>query len=167
MYINPRAEVVALDFPMLGDKTALSVHWRAAAERVRRNAGSYKLNYDLHRAGSLWPWLLLLILAFTAFSLNLYREVFYPVMSSFSQVTPTPFDTRTPTGPLRPIEPRVGFAEIIEQASAEGARRNWKERAAMVPFRTKKRDTGRSASSRSRGWRKTLRCAGCCCNPRR
>ena len=33
-YINPRAEIAALDFPMLGDKTALSAHWRAAAERV-------------------------------------------------------------------------------------------------------------------------------------
>ena len=105
--------------------------WKPAW-RVRRNAGIYKLNYDLHRAGSLWPWLLLLILAFTAFSLNLYREVFYPVMSSFSQVTPTPFDTRTPTGPLKPIEARVGFAEIIEQASAEGTRRNWEEPVGSV-----------------------------------
>ena len=105
--------------------------WKPAW-RVRRNAGIYKLNYDLHRAGSLWPWLLLLILAFTAFSLNLYREVFYPVMSSFSQVTPTPFDTRTPTGPLKPIEARVGFAEIVERASAEGARRNWEEPVGSV-----------------------------------
>lgn len=105
--------------------------WKPAW-RVRRNAGSYKLNYDLHRAGSLWPWLLLLILAFTAFSLNLYREVFYPVMSSFSQVTPTPFDTRTPTGPLKPIEPRVGFAEIIERAKAEATRRNWDEPTGSV-----------------------------------
>ena len=108
--------------------------WRRwkPAWRVRRNAGSYKLNYDLHRAGSLWPWLLLLILAFTAFSLNLYREVFYPVMSSFSQVTPTPFDTRAPTGPLSPIEARVGFAEIIDRASAEGTRRNWDEPVGSV-----------------------------------
>ena len=105
--------------------------WKPAW-RVRRNAGTYKLNYDLHRAGSLWPWLLLLILAFTAFSLNLYREVFYPVMSSFSQVTPTPFDTRTPTGPLKPIEPRVGMAEIIERAQAEATRRDWDEPAGSV-----------------------------------
>ncbi|MFT3848144.1 MAG: PepSY-associated TM helix domain-containing protein [Propionivibrio sp.] len=105
--------------------------WKPAW-RVRRNAGSYKLNYDLHRAGSLWPWLLLLILAFTAFSLNLYREVFYPVMSSFSQVTPTPFDTRTPTGPLKPIEPRAGMAEIVERAQAEATRRHWDEPAGSV-----------------------------------
>ena len=84
------------------------------------------------RAGSLWPWLLLLILAFTAFSLNLYREVFYPVMSSFSHVTPTPFDTRVPTGPLKPIEPRIGFAEIIEHATDEAKRRDWDEPACSV-----------------------------------
>ena len=95
--------------------------------RIRPHAGTYKLHYDLHRASSLWVWGLLFVLAFTAFSLNLYREVFYPMMSSFSQVTPTPFDTRTPTGPLHPIEPRVGFAEIVEQARSEARRRHWDE----------------------------------------
>ena len=95
--------------------------------RIRPYAGTYKLHYDLHRASSLWAWGLLFVLAFTAFSLNLYREVFYPMMSSFSQVTPTPFDTRIPTGPLHPIEPRVGFAEIVEQARSEARRRHWDE----------------------------------------
>ena len=95
--------------------------------RIRPHAGTYKLHYDLHRASSLWGWGLLIVLAFTAFSLNLYREVFYPMMSSFSQVTPTPFDTRIPTGPLHPIEPRVGFAEIVEQARSEARRRHWDE----------------------------------------
>ena len=95
--------------------------------RIRPHAGTYKLHYDLHRAASLWAWGLLFVLAFTAFSLNLYREVFYPMMSSFSQVTPTPFDTRIPTGPLHPIEPRVGFAEIVEQARSEARRRHWDE----------------------------------------
>ena len=95
--------------------------------RIRPHAGTYKLHYDLHRASSLWAWGLLFVLAFTAFSLNLYREVFYPMMSSFSQVTPTPFDTRTPTGPLHPIEPRVGFAEIVDKARSEARRRHWDE----------------------------------------
>lgn len=95
--------------------------------RVRRGAGSYKLNYDLHRAGSLWTWGLLFILAFTAFSLNLYREVFYPLLSTVSQVTPTPFDTRVPVDPLQPIAARVGFAGIVERAQAEALRRRWSE----------------------------------------
>src|SRR3546814_16673974 len=56
--------------------------------RVRWGAGGYKLNFDLHRAAGLWVWGVILIIAFTSFSLNLYREVFFPAMSLVSQVTP-------------------------------------------------------------------------------
>jgi uncharacterized iron-regulated membrane protein len=47
--------------------------WKPAW-RVHTKAGAYKLQFDLHRAFSLWTWALLFIVAFTAFSLNLYRE---------------------------------------------------------------------------------------------
>lgn len=100
--------------------------WRDAW-RVRRAAGNYKLNYDLHRAGSLWTWLLLLTLAFTAFSLNLYREVFFPLMTTFSRVTPTPFDTRPPAPLSHPHEARLEFSEIVAHARAEATRRGWLE----------------------------------------
>lgn len=106
------------------------------AWRVRRGAGSYKLNYDLHRAGSLWTWGLLFVLAFTAFSLNLYREVFYPLLSSVSQVTPTPFETRAPASPLQPLAARVGFAEIVDAARAEAQRRAWREPPGSVFYST-------------------------------
>lgn len=97
------------------------------AWRVRLRAGRYKLNYDLHRAGSLWTWMLLLTLAFTAFSLNLYREVFFPLMTTFSRVTPTPFDTRPPAPLSRPHEARLEFSEIVERARVEATRRGWPE----------------------------------------
>jgi uncharacterized iron-regulated membrane protein len=103
---------------------------------VRRNAGNYKLNFDLHRAGSLWTWALLVILAFTAFSLNLYREVFYPLLSTVSSVTPTPFDTRPPTDTLHPQKAGVGFTEIIEHAKAEAQRRQWMEPPGSVFYST-------------------------------
>lgn len=109
--------------------------WRPAW-LVRRRAGNYKLNYDLHRAGSLWTWALLFILAFTAFSLNLYREVFYPLMSTVSQVTPTPFDTRVPTDPQHPQEASVSFAKIVEKAQAEARRRQWNEPPGSVFYST-------------------------------
>jgi hypothetical protein len=48
-----------------------------------------------------------------------------------------------------------------------GSPTSLKARVATVLFRMKKQAIGRSASSRSRGWRKTLPCAGCCCNRRR
>jgi len=100
--------------------------WRLSWQ-VRRGAGAYKLNFDLHRALSLWTWALLFVLAFTAFSLNLYREVFYPLLASVSPVTPTPFDTRAPRGPRAPLEARVGFSEIVALAQAEGERRGWQD----------------------------------------
>lgn len=96
---------------------------------IRWRAGNYKLNYDLHRAFGLWTWILLFILAFTAFSLNLFREVFLPVMSTVSQVTPTPFDQRPRQPRHEPITPQLGFAEVLGRATEKAAERNWAEPA--------------------------------------
>jgi len=111
--------------------TAISFRdwWRrwTPAWKIKTTTSSFRLNFDIHRAFGLWTWGLLFVLAFTAFSLNLYREVFYPIMSTVSQVTPTPFDTRTPTAPNKPIEAKIDFAAIVTAARAEGTRRGWKE----------------------------------------
>lgn len=104
------------------------------AWRVRWTGGSTRLNFDLHRAFSLWTWVVLFIIAFTAFSLNLYSEVFYPLMSKVSQVTPSPFDVRTPQHRDDPIVARVGYAEIIGRARQEARRRGWKEPAGGVYY---------------------------------
>jgi len=106
------ARAVASD-DIAGDKPAPAgkswwQRWQPAW-KVRWRGGSNKLNFDLHRAFSLWTWALLFILAFTAFSLNLYNEVFAPVMKTFSQVT------------------RLGYAEVIERAGNEALKRNWAE----------------------------------------
>src|SRR5256885_10719689 len=34
--------------------------------RVRWGGGAYKLNFDLHRAGGLWVWAVIVIVAFTS-----------------------------------------------------------------------------------------------------
>jgi hypothetical protein len=67
----------------------------------------------------------LFTVAFTAFSLNLYSEVFYPVMSKVSQVTPGPFDVRKPVDINTPIVAKKTYGEILQAAKAEGARRGW------------------------------------------
>ena len=105
--------------------------WRPAW-LIRWRAGSYKLNYDLHRAFGLWTWILLFILAFTAFSLNLYREVFLPMMTSVSKVTPTPFDQRQRTPRHEPIDPRVDLNHVLSLATQEASTRNWPEPAGRV-----------------------------------
>jgi uncharacterized iron-regulated membrane protein len=92
---------------------------------VRWRSGSYKLNFDLHRASGLWTWGVVFVIAFTAFSMNLYREVFYPVLSLISDVTPSPFDERSPTLPHRPVEPKLGYAEVLAKAEHEARRRGW------------------------------------------
>ncbi|RZL63124.1 MAG: PepSY domain-containing protein [Variovorax sp.] len=92
---------------------------------LRWRAGGYKLNFDLHRAGGLWMWPLIIVIAFTSFSLNLYKEVFYPVLSLVSKTTPGP-SALVPLAPLGTrIEPALGFGETIALAQAEAQRRGW------------------------------------------
>ena len=51
----------------------------SAAWKVRWRGGSYKVHFDLHRAGGLWPWAMLLVLAWSSVAFNL-SEVYSPVM---------------------------------------------------------------------------------------
>ena len=133
--LPPRRRIFVTDEDTANDGRGAEKSWWQRwmpAWKVRWGGGNYKLNFDLHRAFSLWTWVLLFIVAFTAFSLNLYREVFYPLMSTVSKVTPSPFDLRTPTGIHEPITPQVGYAQAIELAGAEALRRGWNEPVGSV-----------------------------------
>lgn len=55
---------------------------------MRWKAGGYKLNFDMHRAGSLWLLPLLFVLALSSVYLNL-KEPFKWVVSQFSPITET------------------------------------------------------------------------------
>ncbi|MFC3051757.1 PepSY-associated TM helix domain-containing protein [Kordiimonas pumila] len=99
---------------------------------IRWRAGGYKLNFDLHRAFSLWTWGLLFVVAFTAFSLNLYREVFYPVMTLVSDVTPSPYDSRIPTADNQYITPLISKAAIIAKAKEQAGTHGWQEPASSI-----------------------------------
>jgi uncharacterized iron-regulated membrane protein len=100
--------------------------WKPAWQ-IKTNASAYRINFDIHRAFGLWLWGVLFTVAFTAFSLNLYSEVFYPVMSKISKVTPSPFDLRKPADINSPIIAKKTYAEILQTAQAEGAKRGWKD----------------------------------------
>ncbi|RYX96808.1 MAG: PepSY domain-containing protein [Comamonadaceae bacterium] len=92
---------------------------------LRWKAGGYKLNFDLHRAGGLWVWVLIIVIAFTSFSINLNREIFFPLLSMVSRTTPGP-SALVPLAPLGTrVEPVIGFVEIVDVARAEAARRGW------------------------------------------
>jgi uncharacterized iron-regulated membrane protein len=53
--------------------------WRAW--QVRWQSGAAKVNFDLHRAGGLWLWAMLLVFAWSSVAFNL-RDVYYPVMGT-------------------------------------------------------------------------------------
>lgn len=60
--------------------------WRPSWS-VRWGSTAYKLNFDLHRAGGLWIWPLLLVFAWSSVAFNL-TEVYTPVMRAFGAVEP-------------------------------------------------------------------------------
>jgi uncharacterized iron-regulated membrane protein len=98
----------------------------------RWKSSGYKLTFDLHRAGGLWVCAIILIIAFTSFSLNLYNEIFYPLMSKVSTTTPGPYQTLKPAPYGTFIEPKVSFVEAIEIATKEGKKLNYEHPPAGI-----------------------------------
>lgn len=117
-----------LTFPLRRNRPSEGARWWTRwmpSWRIRRSGAGYKLNFDLHRAGGLWVWGVILVIAFTSFSLNLYREVFFPAMSLVSSVTPGPFETR-PVSPLnKPVEPAIDLANAIALAQERAQEQAW------------------------------------------
>jgi uncharacterized iron-regulated membrane protein len=101
---------------------------------IKFSGSPFRINFDLHRAFGLWTWALLFLLAFTGFSLNLYREIFLPLLSMVSTVTPSPFDARVPVAPDRPITAKMSYGDILARAEVEGRRRGWAEPAGAIGY---------------------------------
>jgi uncharacterized iron-regulated membrane protein len=107
--------------------TRLGSWWKRwkPAWKIKTGGSAYRLNFDLHRAFSLWTWALLLVLAVSAVSLNLYFEVARPIVSALSSFTPTPFDTRPMLPHSAMLVPRVNYAQVLANGRAEAARRGF------------------------------------------
>ncbi len=99
----------------------------APAWKIKTSGSAYRINFDIHRAFSLWTWAVLFVVAFTAFSLNLYFEVFSPLMKTVSNYTPTPYEQRPYRNLDDPIEPKMSFEQIAERASADAKARGFTE----------------------------------------
>ncbi|SMF97448.1 Uncharacterized iron-regulated membrane protein [Methylomagnum ishizawai] len=107
--------------------------WRqrwGVAWKIKRGARGPRLHMDWHRAGGLWLFPALLILAVSGISFNLRDAVFEPVVGLFSSLTPSPFDQREEQPDGASPEPRQSFATILARAEPEAARRGWTEPAA-------------------------------------
>ncbi|NER59591.1 PepSY domain-containing protein [Pseudomonas sp. MAFF212428] len=70
--------------------------WRKWSTAWKIKGGhAYRLNMDIHRAGGLWLWLLLLPVAISSVAMNLPSQVFKPVVSIFSPVEPSVYEARS------------------------------------------------------------------------
>lgn len=94
--------------------------WRQSFA-FRWRTGGYRLVFDLHRSGGVWLFLLMLMLAVTSVSMNLREQVMRPVVAWFSELTPSPFASRTLSA--QPIEPKLSAAQVLVLAQAEAQRR--------------------------------------------
>ncbi|MYF03774.1 MAG: PepSY domain-containing protein [Holophagales bacterium] len=104
--------------------------------KVKTDAGAERTNYDTHRAGGLWLWGVLFLLAVTGVYFNLNREVFRPVVEVFSKPKPYPFETRETLAREDWGRDLIGFDRAIDLASVEAARRGWPSgltRVGVVP----------------------------------
>lgn len=81
-------------------------NWKAfrQAFSVKFGAGAPRVTYDLHRAGGLWVWVILAILAFTGMSMNLHQQIFEPLLSAVAPQSPSPGeDAPDRADPLAPM----------------------------------------------------------------
>lgn len=70
-------------------------HWRRSFQ-FRLRQGKAKLNFDLHRSGGVWAWLLVGTIALTSVWMNLAHPLVEPIVEVFSAKRDTPFAVEVP-----------------------------------------------------------------------
>lgn len=102
------------------------------AWRIKKGAGAYRKTFDIHRAGGLWLWGLLLVVAFSGAYLNLTDEVFRPAVSVFSPLKPTPREAGMARLTANPEPARVSYDQAVDLAMAAARGRGWSVTPATV-----------------------------------
>lgn len=97
--------------------------------RIKRGAGGYRLNLDLHRASGLWLWPVLFLIALSSVALNLNAEVFRPALSALLPTSPSIWDRPAPS-----VTPSViiDWDVAVARAQAEARRRGWFDPVSLV-----------------------------------
>jgi uncharacterized iron-regulated membrane protein len=97
-----------LSFPSLKAwRKSFRVRWRAG--------GGYRLNFDLHRAGGLYAWVVLFVVALSGVYFNLH-EPFKAVVAWFSPLTPW-YEEVAPKLPMPLETPTLTFEEAVDIAT--------------------------------------------------
>lgn len=84
------------------------------AWKLRRDGSAYQFRFDLHRASGLWPWAMLVVLAWSSVAFNL-PAVYQPVMRSLFPHQPV---DETSRGHTERREPRLGWQAALARARA-------------------------------------------------
>ncbi|WP_236197176.1 PepSY-associated TM helix domain-containing protein [Pseudomonas glycinae] len=97
--------------------------WKKWSKALKIKGGhAYRLNFDLHRAGGLWLWLLLLPIAVSSVAMNLPSQVFKPVVSLFSPIEPSVYEARGRMPAEELGITRLSYQQAYERAQQEGKR---------------------------------------------
>lgn len=91
-----------------------STRWKKAWQ-IRWNASTFKRYFDLHRAGGLWLWAMLLVFAWSSVSFNL-SSVYEPVMRTIFKFQPADSDIPTLAAPV--AAPKLAWAQALQRAEA-------------------------------------------------
>ena len=92
---------------------------------VKANASVYRVNFDLHRAGGLWLWAMLLIFAWSSVAFNL-PSIYKPVSRPLLDFSPQP-EMHAPAMKPRSDGPALGWHDALaaaEKLMAEQARQH-------------------------------------------
>jgi len=98
--------------------------WKIAW-KIKRNAGNFRFNLDLHRAGGLWLWGVLLMVAATGVGMNLPDQVVRPIVSLFSTLKPSLEETAAKRVSAHPKPALLSYDDAIARLKAEAAKHHW------------------------------------------
>ena len=81
--------------------------------KVKWHGSGQRINFDLHRAGGLWVWPMLLVFAWSAVAFNLSVQIYQPVMRVISDFR-DPFSKLSKlTSPMK--EPGISWREALRR----------------------------------------------------
>lgn len=97
-------------------RRSLAQWWRQwqPAWKIRWRSTRHKVTFDLHRAGSLWLWVMLFIFAWSSVGFNLPEQVFRPVMSTLFDYEDAAASLPKPAAPQP--EPGMSWKAALQNA---------------------------------------------------
>lgn len=103
-------------------------NWRKwkIAWTLKPDARGIRLGLDLHRAGGLWLWIVLIATASSGVALNLREQVFRPTVDLVADLSPTPIEQGIAAGAADTPDHNLSFAAAVTHARAH-ARKTFAE----------------------------------------